>query len=514
MRPIVLSLWLLPLAALAVSAADDRPEMTPKRTDVAPFEYVPANVPFYPPSRKWGVVGEAIKRMQKPLAVAESMKHYVYPVGFELRLFADETLLGGKPMSMAWDERGRAWVAVSVDYPNDLQPEGKGHDRILILEDTDGDGKADKVTVFADKLSIPTSLAFARGGVVVTQAPQTLFLKDTDGDDRADERRVLFTGWGTRDTHSGPNHLRYGLDNWLYGMCGYSGFRGTVGDRHLSFLQGMFRFKVEGRREKPREGEAPAEPGGAAGSAGASPSRPGVTALEFLRSTSNNSWGFGFSEEGLVFGSTANGCPSVFLAVPNRYYEAVRGWSAGVLPMIARDNHFEPITDKVRQVDWHGGFTAGAGHALYTARTYPREYWNRTAFVSDPTGHLTATFVLEPHGADFRARYGWNLVAGDDEWIAPVFADVGPDGNVWVIDWYAFIVQHNPTPPGFATGKGNAYETPLRDKAHGRIYRLVRSEAPPATTTMSLAGASPEQLVAVLRNDNMLWRTHAQRLLV
>jgi putative membrane-bound dehydrogenase-like protein len=469
--------------AVATLAAD-RPEMTSKRTDVKPFEYIPADVPFYPPGEKWGTIGAGIKRMQKPLAPAESMKHYVHPAGFELRLFADESLLGGKPIAMTWDERGRCWVAVTVDYPNDLQPEGKGHDKILILEDTGGTGRADKVTVFADKLSIPTSLTMARGGVIVTQPPNTLFLRSTRGEDHADERTVLFTGWGTRDTHSGPSNLRYGPDNWIYGICGYSGFNGTVGGVRHKFQQGFFRFRPDG------------------------------SALEFLRSTSNNSWGLGFSEEGLLFGSTANGCPSVFLGVPNRYYERVRGWSAGVLPMIAQDNHFEPITENVRQVDFHGGFTAGAGHALYTARTYPKEYWNRTAFVSDPTGHLTATFVLEPHGADFRARYRWNLLAGDDEWASPVAAEVGPDGNVWVIDWYAFIVQHNPTPPGFKTGKGAAYETPLRDKTHGRIYRLVPKGSPAATSTMSLAGATPAQLVAALKSDNMFWRMQAQRLLV
>lgn len=172
---------------LAVAAiAADRPEMTPKRTDVKPFDYIPADVPFYPPGEKWGTIGATIKRMQKPLDPAESMKHYVHPANLELRLFADESLLGGKPIAMTWDERGRCWVAVTVDYPNNLQPEGQGHDRILILEDTKGTGRADKVTVFADKLSIPTSLVIARGGVIVTQAPHTLFLRSTHGDDHAD----------------------------------------------------------------------------------------------------------------------------------------------------------------------------------------------------------------------------------------------------------------------------------------------------------------------------------------
>jgi putative membrane-bound dehydrogenase-like protein len=468
-----------------VAASDSPPEMTPLQKDVKPFQYVDANVPFYPPSTQWGKMGEPIKKMQLPLDPAESMKHMVHPIDFELKLFASEPQLGGKPICMNWDERGRLWVALTVDYPNELQPEGQGRDKIVICEDTDGDGKADKFTVFADKLSIPTSMVFYKGGVIVQQAPHTLYLKANKGGDVADERRVLFTGWSTRDTHAGPSNLHWGLDNWVWGIVGYSGFNGTVGGEQHRFSQGFYRFKPDGSK------------------------------LEFLRSTNNNSWGVGFSEEGLVFGSTANGNPSVYLPIPNRYYEAVRGWSASVLSSIAVDARFYPITDKVRQVDWHGRFTAGAGHALYTARTYPREYWNRAAFVSDPTGHLTATFLLQRNGSDFSSRNSWNLLASDDEWAAPIMAEVGPDGNVWIIDWYNFIVQHNPTPAGFKTGKGGAYETDLRDKKHGRIYRLIcKNPGAPGPQLTSLKDATPDQLVAALRQDNMFWRKHAQRLLV
>jgi putative heme-binding domain-containing protein len=238
-----------------------------------------------------------------------------------------------------------------------------------------------------------------------------------------------------------------------------------------------------------------------------------VTKLEFLRSTNNNTWGLAFDESGQLFGSTANGCPIVHMPIPNRYYEKVKGLTPTVLQNIAPDNHIEPITDKVRQVDWHGGFTAGSNCAVYTARTYPKEYWNRTAFVSEPTGHLTATFALKPDGTAYKARYGWNLLASDDEWTAPIDAQVGPDGHVWVIDWYNFIVQHNPTPAGFRTGKGAAYETELRDKTHGRIYRVVYTKAKPEPR-VTLKGATPEKLVETLRHHNMGWRLHAQRLLV
>jgi uncharacterized protein len=474
-----------------VPAVVEAPAMTPRRTDVKPFEYKDAKVPFYPAGKKWGV-NTAQAQMQLPLEPAESQKHFVTPVQFDVKRFAAEPQIR-RPICMNWDERGRLWIAETVDYPNSRQRDGEGHDRIVICEDTDGDGVADKFTVFADKLSIPTSFVFYKKGVIVVQAPHTLYLEDTDGDDRADVRTVLFSGWGTADTHAGPSNLRWGFDNWIYGMCGYSGFRGTVGGEKHSFQQGFFRFKLS---------EPPVPTGGVS-----------VSRLEFLRSTNNNSWGVGFSEEGLLFGSTANGNPSVYLPIPNRYYEQVRGWSSRVLAGIAGNAPMVPITDKVRQVDYHGHFTAAAGHALYTARTYPRDYWNRAAFVCEPTGHLVATFQIEGRGSDFVSRNVWNLLASDDEWSAPIAAEVGPDGNVWVIDWYNYIVQHNPTPQGFKTGKGNAYETDLRDKTHGRIYRLVAKSAKPAAS-VALKDAAPEKVVEALRSDNLLWRRHAQRLLV
>ncbi len=458
---------------------DSRPRVA---KGLKPFEYEKAEVPLYTPGARWGTLGEPIRKMQKPLTPEESQKHLALPGGFEAKLFVAEPQIF-KPITMTWDHLGRLYVAETVDYPNEMQPKGMGRDRISIVEDTDGDGKADKTTLFADNLSIPTSLLYVNGGLVVTQAPDMLFLKDTDGDGKADERKVLFTGFGTRDTHAGPSNLRYGLDDWIYAIIGYSGFTGEVGGERHNFRQGFFRFKPDGSK------------------------------LEFLRSTNNNSWGVGISEEGLLFGSTANGCPSVFMPIPNRYYESVRGMSPAVLPNIADSNRFFPITENVRQVDWHGGFTAGAGSALYTARTYPEPYWNKTAFVAEPTGHLVATFTLHPDGTNFRSHNAWNLVASDDEWTSPIAAEVGPDGQVWMIDWYNFIVQHNPTPEGYKTGKGSAYETPLRDKTHGRIYRIVAKDGKPSERPR-LSKDDPAGLVAALKNDNMFWRLHAQRLLV
>jgi len=490
----VTAAWcLLAAAAVAAEPAAERPATTRPPADLAPFEYEPAKVAFYsPPGHDPARRNEPLGRMQKPLAAAESRKRAITPVGFRVELFAAEPLLEGKPLAMCFGPDGEVYVAESVDYPNDLvEPgQGDGRDRIVRLADADGDGRADRRTVFAEPLSIPTSMLAHAGGLIVAQAPQVLFLADTDGDGRADRRDVLFSGWGTGDTHAGPSNLTWGLDGWVYGVVGYSGFRGEVGGERHRFGAGFFRFQPDGSR------------------------------LEFLRSTNNNSWGFGFSEEGLVFGSTANGNPSEHMPLPNRVYERVRGWSATTLGGIAGSPAMELApraggegSVSIRQVDHHGRFTAAAGHRLYTARAYPRDYWNRTAFVCEPTGHLVATFDLLPRGAGFSSRMAWNLVASDDEWTAPIQAEVGPDGNVWVIDWYNFIVQHNPTPAGFETGRRGAYVTPLRDKTRGRIWRVVHEQASPPGRA-SLAGPSPAALVAALRDDNLFWRERAQRRLL
>ncbi len=428
-------------------------------------------------------------RYQDPLTPEESAKLIQVPVGFDLELFASEPNIIN-PIAMEWDEKGRLWVIETVNYPNTvLEEKGEGDDRIKICEDTDGDGKADKFTVFADKLNIPTSMVFSNGGVIVSQAPHFLFLKDTDGDDKADVRKIIIDGWGVFDTHAGPSNLSYGFDNQIWGVVGYSGFEGTIAGENRLFRQGIYRFK------------------------------PDVSNFEFMTSTSNNTWGFGLTENNDVFASTANNTHSVFMGIPNKALRGVEGVQLNGSAKI--DGHYamHSITDKVRQVDVFGGFTAAAGHHFYTARNYPNEFWNNMAFVCEPTGHLVHIARIEKKGAGFIEKDGWNLFAGADEWVAPVDAKVGPDGAVWVLDWYNFIIQHNPTPTpergGFegVNGKGNAYENPLRDKSHGRVWRVVSRQAK-AVKPLSLSKDDSNQLIETLTNDNQLWRLTAQRLLV
>ncbi len=455
-------------------------------------------------------------RFQLPLSAEKSAKLIQVPVGFKLELFASEPDIIN-PIAMDWDERGRLWVIETVDYPNSVRNEdGVGDDRIKICEDTDGDGKADKFTVFADHLNIPTSLTFANGGIVVSQAPHFLFLKDTNGDDKADVRKEIITGWGTFDTHAGPSNLKYGMDNNIWGVLGYSGFKGTIAGQQREFSQGVYKFKLA---DHAMHQHASAASNSMSTSTSTESSSPQVTEFDYMTRTSNNTWGLGFTEDFEVFASTANNTHSVYLGIPDKYLQHVDGLPTGGSAKI--DGHYGmmPIAKHLRQVDVWGGFTAAAGHDFYTARNYPEEYWNKIAFVCEPTGHVVHRALIEKEGAGYAEKNGGNLFAGSDEWVAPVEAKVGPDGAVWVADWYNFIIQHNPTPTpergGFEgeTGEGNAYVNPLRDREHGRIWRVVYKDAEPYEP-MSLSADEPDGLIAALSSDNMFWRTTAQRLLV
>jgi hypothetical protein len=465
--------------ALAQTLTEPQPAVTRLQVGLPIYERPPA---------PWNTLAGMVDTAQVALDPVESYALMTVPPGLRVEPYAAEPLIRNI-IDFTWDARGRMWVIETIDYPNVVLPEGEpGNDRVLILEDADGDGRPEGSKVFADGLNLATSLVFANGGLIVAQAPHMLFFRDTNGDDVADEKQILFTGWPREDTHGTISNLRYGFDNQVWGSVGYNGFRGTVGGVQFGrgsgailMGAGYFRFAPDG------------------------------SSLDYVARTSNNTWGFGFTEDGYAFGSTANRNASNFVHIPGRYYRDLIGQTP-TLQTIADRQDVYPLRN-IYQVDQFGMYTAGSAHEIYTARAFPREYWNRVAFVAEPTAHVVGMFALQQTGSTFRAINRWNLVASRDAWQAPVQVKVGPDGAVWVSDFYSLVAQHNPTPEGMELGKGNAYETPNRDKIHGRIYRIVAENAPNARTTR-LDNATPQQLVAALRDDNLFWRQTAQRLLV
>jgi putative membrane-bound dehydrogenase-like protein len=464
--------------ALDLRPADPIVEMMALEIPLPTYERPPA---------AWNTLSDPVFEAQAALPTRESLKLVTLPPGFTVEPFAFEPMIGNV-IDFTWDASGRLWVVETQDYPNNVLPDSvPGNDRILILEDTDRDGVADATTVFAEGLNLATSLTFAGGGLVVAQAPHIFFFEDTDGDDRADVKRALMTGWPRSDTHGTPSNFRYGLDNQVLASVGYNGYRGTVGGETFSrgdLGAGYFRFPADG------------------------------SSLDYLARTSNNTWGVAQSEDGYVFGSTANRRPSNYVHIPGRYYRSI-GMREPVLPGIEDSPAIYPVRE-ILQVDQFDMYTAGSAHEIYTARAFPPEYWNSAAFVAEPTGHLIGMFDLQHRGSGFEAINRWSFLASRDEWAAPVQVKVGPDGALWVSDFYTLVAQHNPTPdygPDCCErGPGNAYDTPNRDRLHGRIYRVVHEDAPRAT--FDLHGAEPDELVDALANDNMFWRLTAQRLLV
>ena len=422
---------------------------------------------------------------QLPMTVKGSMERTQVPADMTLQLFASEPDIR-KPIAMAWDERGRLWICETSDYPHGVKPDGVGSDTIRICEDTNGDGKADKFTVFADKLNLPTGLVLVNGGVIVSQPPRFLFLKDTNGDDKADVREEIITGWGIGDTHAQASSLHYGYDNWLYGCVGYSGFRGKVAGVDKRFGMGTYRFKADGSE------------------------------LEFMHQFTNNSWAHGMNAAGDQFGGTANGAPIFFGGIPATVLPAgTKGMTAKKINVVGAAH---TITPNYRQVDAMGGYTAAAGSAFAYSANLPARMQG-ASLVTEPTMKLVALMDVRPNGAGYVANDGFNILASSDEWLSPVAAEVGPDGAVWIADFQNFIIQHNPTPSmgrgGYdaKTGPGGAHENPLRDHERGRIYRVVWKNAKAPAIT-SLKGAKPADLVKALGSDNQFWRLKAQQMLV
>ena len=408
-------------------------------------------------------------------------KFNVHPE-FNVQLVTSEPLVE-KIMSVDWDPNGRMWVVETPEYPggrtinkndkpialwNVRNPaaldqgltveERRGLDRVSWLEDTNGDGRMDKKHVFVDGLELATSFVFYKDGVIIAQAPDILWARDTDKDGKADRVEKLYTGFGTGDTHAVINNFRWGLDGWVYSAVGYSGGQPRSGDGARNFgriTAGIIRFKPDG------------------------------SAVEQYASGSCNTWGFDFSPEGEAFYATAT-CGEHLLHIVMPEKALARANVGGI-----RASHVIPDHQKVFpavnhkrpayvQIDWVGMFTAAAGTCIYNGGAWPEKF-NGMQFLSETTVSLVHNEVIRPKGVTFEAvkesgREETEFIAATDLWFRPIHTRVGPDGALYVVDFYNQAAIHNDT-RGPAHGARNAATRPDRDHHFTRIWRVQHKAA-------------------------------------
>jgi putative membrane-bound dehydrogenase-like protein len=433
-----------------------------------------------------------------PYAPESAKSTFRVEPGFRIELMTSEPDIAS-PVAMDIDEDGRWFVVEMPGYPLDTTPSG----RIKLLEDTDGDGRLDKSTVFADQLVLPTGVMRWRRGVLVTAAPDLLYLEDSDGDGKADKRTVMLTGFAVTNPQHSVNGPTYTLDNWI--QLAYSGGGGALifpelfGDRGkpLTFpgAPSVAGVDAKGRSVRIRLDPPRVEPR-------SSDSQYGNTF---------DAWGHYFTSE--------NNDHIRHEVVPARYLErnpqlpvsaaahqiSDHGGAARVFPITANPQ-YELLTES-------GEFTSACSLTLYTGGLFPGEY-ARSSFVAEPVHNLVHRDVIEPSGATFVARRGSQareFLASTDPWFRPVNFYVGPDGALYVIDYYRARIEH-PEWTASEFHKNPAQFTLGRDR--GRIYRIVPDGMPALAARPRLGAATDQALIAALSHGNLWWRRTAQRLLL
>lgn len=415
------------------------------------------------------------------LSPAEALKRFKTPEGFEVQLFASEPLVR-QPVTMTFDDRGRVWVIQYLQYPTpaglkpvavdrylrtkydrvpEPPPKGpRGVDKITILEDTDGDGRADLAKDFVSGLNLASALALGNGGVYVGQAPYLLFYPDRNGDDVPDgDPEVLLEGFGLEDAHAVINSLQWGPDGWLYGTQGSTV---TADVRGVGFQQGIWRY------------------------------HPATKRFELFSEGGGNTWGLDFDRHGHAMAGTNWSNVVCLHQVQGGYY--VKGFSKhGPLHNPYTYGYFEHVTHT-----GHSGGHVTCGGIVYQADAYPEQF--RNSYIG---ANLLSNAVywssIEPAGSTFKTQYQGTLLETDDIWFRPIDCLTGPDGSVFVVDWYDQRANH-------------VIPEDTWDKSNGRIWKIVHRGTPPAGK-LDLAKRSSDELAGLLSHANAWQRREARRIL-
>lgn len=382
----------------------------------------------------------------------EERKGFALPEGFEITLYASEPDIG-KPINLTFDAKGRMWVTQSFEYPFPASP-GKGSDRITILEDTDGDGKADKFSHFSDTLNIPIGIMPLSDGAVAYSIPSVYRLTDSNSDGKADDSKRLFGPFEHRDTHGMVNNFMRGYDGWIHACHGYtnrSTVAGADGDSITMISGNTFRFRPDGSR------------------------------VEHMTHGRINPFGLAYDERGYLYSTDCHTSPLYQLIRGADYTQWGKEEGMGFAP------DMKPLEKEA---------TALAGIAYYADVHYPKEYQSNF-YIGDAVASRVYRNSFTFKGSTPIGKLEEEFVLSDDPWFRPVDIKLGPDGALYIADFYNSIIGHYEVP----------LDHPKRDRIRGRIWRITYKGK--ANELQDLTMASTEQLVTALDHDNLALRLAA-----
>lgn len=372
--------------------------------------------------------------------------------GFEVTLFAADPMVA-KPIQMNWDAEGRLWVVSSTVYPH-LKTGESANDKIFVLEDTDGDGKADKSTVFAEGLIQPTGILPGDGGVYVANSTEILHFSDTDGDGKADKKRRILNGFGTGDTHHLIHTFRWGPEGRMYfnqSIYIYSHVETPFG---IKRLEGGGVWAVNTRNLD----------------------------MEVYAKGLVNPWGLQFDRWGQSFLTDGAGGEGINYGFPGATFLTAPG-AARIM------RGLNPGQPK------HSGLDVVSG-------THLPDAWQGRMITNDFRANRINSFKLDEQGAGYASKQTDDLMWTDDVAFRPVDINVGPDGAIYVADWYNPIIQHGEVD----------FHDPRRDQQHGRIWRIVAKNRP-LVKKPQLAKASIAELLESLKLPEEWTRLQAKQVL-
>jgi len=423
-----------------------------------------------------------------PLSPSDALRSFRVKPGLKLELVVAEPLIES-PVAIDFGADGKLWVCEMRDYPAGIDGNGKPGGVIKVLEDRDGDGRYDSAIKFLEGIPFPTGLMAWRKGVLVCAAPEIIYAEDTDGDGKADLRRTLFRGFATENFQARVNGLAYGLDNWVYGANGLIGgtIQGNARGGDVNIGGRDFRFKPDTGEFEPASGLT-------------------------QQGRVHDDWGNWFGGN--------NGLLIQHYPLEDRYSRRnPRVAAPAPAVVLARDADASRVFPASRTLARYNepesaNHVTSACSPLIYRDTLLGPGYAGNAFTCEPVHNLVHRLVVEPNRVTFAGRrapdeQNSEFLASTDSWFRPVQIRTGPDGALWVVDMYRFVIEH----PRWISPKRLAMLDVRSGADKGRIYRLV-PEAQPLRPVPRLDTLATRDLAAALDNPNGTLRDNVQRLLV